>query len=230
MALPERRRLGHTLLAPGSDRRRQLRGVGVAVGLAGRQLQSARELPVTLDAELHRRRLVHGSRVPPNDCRARRRDGRDALDISRAQHQTLGRVHAGQLRQGRRLRGSRWTGRRLRNHAGVLPPCVGRQDRRASRRLRHAGRYSGLPGDGCRRPSRGSGLSLRSGAGTSPGDRIHHEFLAPDRGERNRRRGQFTRAGIQPDSNRERSRPHPRLRRRNGRSQVEVQRHPAVGE
>ena len=99
--------------------------------------------------------LYNGRRVPPHGRGDRPRDWRDALDVSRAQHATVGRVDAGQLRQGRRLLGDRWARHHLCDHTGVLPARAGCENRRASGGLRITRADPRFPAHGGRRPARG---------------------------------------------------------------------------
>ena len=181
--------------------------------MARRQLQPAPVLPVALDAELHRRRAVHRRRLPPHDRGHRSGDRRDAVDVSRAQHEALGGIDARQLRQGRGLRRNRRARRHLRHHAGVLPARARREDRRAPGGIRRTGRHPRLPGDRRRRPAGRPRLPVRPRERDSDGDRLHHELVAPHRRQRHRRGGQRARAGLQPVAHRERAGPHPGLRR-----------------
>ena len=73
------------------------------------------------------------------------------------------------------------------------------------------------------------GRAVRSLPGDPARARLHHEFLAPHRGQRGRHRRKLRRAGLQPDPPGERSRRHPRLRRPDGRVPLEVPRHSEAG-
>ena len=230
VALPERRRLGHALLAARPDRRGQLRGPRGGVGLAGRQLRAASALPLALHAELHRRHPLHGGRLPAHDRGHRPRDRRDALDVPRAQHSALGRVDARELRQGSRLRRDRRARRHLHHHAGLLPARARREDRRAPRGLRQAGRDRGLPGDRRRRPARGPRARIRPLRGDPDGRRLHHQLVAADRRQRHGRGRELPRAGLLAVARRERAGRHPGLRRADRGAPLEVQHHSAVGE
>ena len=94
VALPERRCLGHPLLACRPDQRRELRGPGGCLDLPRRQLQPGAANDVPIDAELHRRNALHRGRLTTHRRGDRPRYGRDHLDLPRAQHGALGSVNA----------------------------------------------------------------------------------------------------------------------------------------
>ena len=239
MALPERGRLGHSVLPGEPDHRRQLRGRRSGVDLAGRQLRTRGGLSDEVHPDLHRRGSLYGGGPAPHRGCDRPRDGRDALDVPGAAHDALGALYAPELRQGRRLRRGRWSGRDLLHLPRLLPACVGCEDRPAARGLRLPGAARGLCRDRSRgpaaRPPRGLGTlaglgsALRSGLRDPAGARLHHHLFAPDRGERRRGGGELRGAGLQPDPHRERAGRYPRLRCQDRRLQVEVPRHPAAG-
>ncbi len=237
VALHRGRRRALPLNSPRPDRCIELRRARDRVDLERCQL---RDDPSAFHARLRKRKTLHGRWTPKTRRRDRSGDGGDPLDVSRAEHLPLGVFDASPLGKGSRVRGSGRQGRRLHHDPGVLLVRPRRGDGPASPELGDARAPGWIPRVGGRgsppRPSRRLGTvvgverAVRSLLRDSAGARIHHELLPPDCGERHHSGRQLRRAGIQPDPHRERPRRHPRLRRADGRAQVEVPRHsPARG-
>ena len=154
---------------------------------------------------------------------------REDLGVRRARDLPLGVLDAEEPREGCRVRGDRRPGRRLPGESGLLPArAVGRY-RGACGGLRRACRRGRVPGLRRRRFARGAGPRVRPVRRHPARDGLHHEFLTGDRRQRRDRGRELRRAGLQPVAPRERPGRHPRLRRADGRLQVEVQRPPGPG-
>ena len=239
MALPGRRRRPHPLepLAD-PDRRRQLRRSRGRLDLARQQLRSRRRVHDAGHAGVRRRRALHRRRPAAAGGGYRRRHRRDALDLPRAGDDALPPLAALRLRQGRRLRGDRRPGRRLRHLAGLLPLGAGRRDRAAAGGLGRAGRHRQLLADRRRRPHpaaggrlgsvAGLGRPLRPGPRHSPAARDGHRVVAAHRGQRRGGGARGPRAELRPDPHRERAGRHHGRRRPHRRGALEVPHDPAA--
>ncbi len=202
MAVPERRRLGDALLAARSNQRDELRETARRVDVPRRQLWSRTVPELALDAQLYQRDALHGRRSAPHGRGDGSQNRGDRLDLSRAEHETVGAVDARRIWQGRRLRRDRRPRRHLHHHARVLPARDRRQDRAAARELGSSRADCRFPEKRRRRPRRGSAEGLgrvgamdradeaavRPGHGGATRARLHYQLVAADRRQRCRRR------------------------------------------
>ena len=208
MAQLRRRSRSHAVLAARSDQRRQLRQARDRVAVQDRQPRSSPGISIRIDAaDGQGRRLLDGG-IAPRGGRARRRDGRAALDAQRERGGARrGRAAAAVGPRARVL--ERRRGRRSDpvRHAGLSPDRAERADRRAGRLVRRARRR-------------------RSEERQRPGDGSHHRrdrpaFDADGREERRdrRRRAQDRR---QPEEPAQREGLRPRVRRADGQASLDL--------